>query len=150
MRELTRTALVSFSPAQMFALVDDIARYPEFLPWLTAATELKRTETERVGRLTISRAGLSEEITTRNIVQSPTRLAMQLIEGPFNVLEGTWTFAAIDDDQGIARGTRIKLEVRFEFKSRLTELLLGRVFESSCDTLVDAFTRRAQQIYSRA
>ena len=74
MRELQRSALVAYTPAQMFALVDDIARYPEFLPWLASVQELERTESERVGRLTLSRAGLSEQFTTRNRVQPPGRL----------------------------------------------------------------------------
>jgi len=147
MRELQRSALVPYTPAQMFALVDDIERYPEFLPWLAAASELERTATERVGRLTLSRAGLSEGFTTRNWVQPPGRLEMRLIEGPFNVLEGIWTFDPILDAEGQPRGTRIGLDMRFEFKSRMTELLLGSVFESSCNTLVDAFTKRARAIY---
>jgi coenzyme Q-binding protein COQ10 len=147
MRELTRNAVVPFTPEQMFALVDDIARYPEFLPWLSAAEELNRSDTERVGRLTIARSGMHERFTTRNIVTPPGRLEMRLVEGPFKVLEGIWTFDPILGDQGEVRGTRIALRMRFEFKSRVTEMLLGGLFESSCDKLVDSFTQRARQIY---
>jgi ribosome-associated toxin RatA of RatAB toxin-antitoxin module len=147
MKELERSALVPYTPAQMFALVDDIARYPEFLPWLSAASELERTEFERVGRLTLSLAGFNEHFTTRNFVQPPNRLEMRLVEGPFSVLDGLWIFNPITDDQGQSRGTRVVLKMRFEFKNRLTEMLLGRVFESSCDKLVDAFTKRARTIY---
>lgn len=147
MRELTRSALVPYSTAQMFALVDDIARYPEFLPWISAAAELERSQTERVGRLTIARAGISEQITTRNIVAPPSTLTMQLVEGPLKSMIGTWSFEAIADAGGIAQGTRVKLHVRLEFKNRFTELLLSRVIETSCDALVDAFARRARQLY---
>ncbi len=150
MRELTRNALVPFTPEQMFALVDDIARYAEFLPWLSAAEELERTDRERVGRLTLARGGLHESFTTRNTVTPPGRLEMRLIEGPFKVLEGIWTFDPVLSDQGVVRGTRIGLAMRFEFKSRITEMLLGHVFESSCDKLVDAFTQRARQVYGQA
>ena len=146
MREMQRSALVPHTPAQMFALVDDIARYPEFLPWLSAAQELERTESERVGRLTLSRAGLSEQFTTRNRVQPPGRLEMHLLEGPFKSLEGVWTFDAILDE-GQLRGTRIGLVMRFEFKNKMTEMLFGPLFESSCDKLVDAFTKRARAVY---
>src|SRR5690349_23265624 len=100
MREMQRSALVPYTPAQMFALVDDIARYTEFLPWLSAAAELERTESERVGKLTLARAGMSEHFTTRNRVQPPNRLEMHLIEGPFKALEGVWTFAPILDAEG--------------------------------------------------
>ena len=148
MRELNRNALVPYTPEQMFALVDDIARYPEFLPWLSAAEELRRADCERIGRLTIARAGLHGQFTTRNTVVPPDRLEMRLVDGPFKVLEGNWTFDAVRDDRGAVRGTRIALQMRFEFKSRTTEILLGGMFESSCDKLVDAFTQRARAIYA--
>jgi len=147
MRELQRSALVPYTPAQMFALVDDIERYPEFLPWLTAASELERTSSERIGQLTLSRAGFSERFTTGNRVEPPGRLEMRLIDGPFKTLEGVWTFDAISDEQGQPRGTRIGLNMRFEFKNRITETVLGPIFESSCNTLVDAFTKRARAVY---
>jgi len=146
MREIQRSALVAYTPAQMFALVDDIERYTEFLPWVSGATLLERTETERVGRLEMSRAGLREKFTTRNVVAPPGRLEMKLLDGPFNMLEGVWTFDAIGEE-GVPRGTRIGLALRFEFKSRVTDLLLAPKFASSCDTVVDAFVKRAKTVY---
>jgi coenzyme Q-binding protein COQ10 len=135
----------------MFALVDDIERYTEFLPWVSGAQLLDRTERERTGRLEMSRAGLREQFTTRNIVVPPGRLEMRLLDGPFRVLEGVWTFDAILDQTAgeaqVARGTRIGLALRFEFKSRMTDLLLASKVVSSCDTLVDAFAKRARDIY---
>jgi len=154
MREISRSALVPYTPAQMFALVDDIERYTEFLPWVSSAQVVERTESERTGRLEMSRAGLRERFTTRNVVTPPGRLEMRLLDGPFRMLEGVWTFDAILDpsvgvDQ-LARGTRIGLALRFEFKSRVTDLLLGPKIASSCDTLVDAFVKRARDIYGVA
>jgi ribosome-associated toxin RatA of RatAB toxin-antitoxin module len=147
MRELNRNALVPYTPEQMFALVDDIPRYTEFLPWLSAAEELQRTESERVGRLTIARVGISGQFTTRNQVSPPGRLEMRLLDGPFKTLEGTWSFVPIVDAQGTVRGTNISLMMRFEFNNRMTELLLGKIFETSCDRLVSAFTQRAKALY---
>jgi ribosome-associated toxin RatA of RatAB toxin-antitoxin module len=138
----------------MFALVDDIERYTEFLPWVSGAQIVERTESERIGRLEMSRAGLREQITTRNIVTPPGRLEMHLIDGPFRVLEGVWTFDAIFDQTGgearVARGARIGFALRFEFKSRMTDMLLASKVASSCDTLVDAFVKRARDIYGVA
>jgi ribosome-associated toxin RatA of RatAB toxin-antitoxin module len=146
MREIQRSALVAYTPAQMFALVDDFERYAEFLPWVSAAQLLERTDSERVGRLEVSRAGLREQFTTRNTVTPPSRLEMKLLDGPFRLLEGAWSFDPIGDAQA-PRGTRIGLVLRFEFKNRMTDLLLASKFASSCDTLVDAFVKRARDIY---
>jgi ribosome-associated toxin RatA of RatAB toxin-antitoxin module len=138
----------------MFALVDDVERYTEFLPWVSGAQILERTENERVGRLEMSRAGLREQFTTRNVVTPPSRLEMRLLDGPFRVLEGVWTFDAILDQTGgelqAARGTRIAFALRFEFKSRISDMLLAPKVASSCDTLVDAFVKRAREIYGAA
>jgi ribosome-associated toxin RatA of RatAB toxin-antitoxin module len=138
----------------MFALVDDFERYTEFLPWVSRAQLLERTELERVGRLEMSRAGLHEQFTTRNVVTPPGRMEMRLLDGPFRVLEGVWTFDTIrDQSQGeaaAARGTRIAFALRFEFKSRITDMLLGPKVAASCDTLVDAFVKRAREIYGVA
>jgi ribosome-associated toxin RatA of RatAB toxin-antitoxin module len=146
MREIQRSALVPYTPAQMFALVDDFERYSEFLPWVSAAQLLERTDSERIGRLEMSRAGLREQFTTRNIVAPPGRLEMKLLDGPFRVLEGVWTFDALGEETA-PRGARIGLALRFEFKNRMTDLLLAPKFASSCDTLVDAFVKRARAIY---
>jgi len=145
-RAIQRSALVPYSPEQMFALVDDIERYTEFLPWVASAAVLERTESERLGRLEMMRSGLREQFTTRNLIAPPARLEMRLVEGPFRVLEGIWTFDAIGDAQA-TRGTRVGLAMRFEFKSKMMDILLAPKFASSCDTLVDAFAKRAKQVY---
>lgn len=147
MREIQRSALVPFTPEQMFALVDDIERYAEFLPWVVAAKVIERSETERVGQLTVARAGLKEQFTTRNTVGPPQRLAMKLVDGPFSVLEGLWTFEAIGEPDA-PRGTRINLVLRIEFKNRLLDMMLASKVASSCDTVVDAFVKRARAIYA--
>lgn len=146
MREIQRSALVPYTPEQMFALVDDIESYAEFLPWVSGATLLERTERERLGRLEMMRAGLSEQFTTRNVIAPPGRLEMRLVDGPFRVLEGIWTFDAIGDVHA-PRGTKVALDLRFEFKSKVMDILLAPKFASSCDTLVDAFAKRARQVY---
>lgn len=146
MREIQRSALVPYTPEQMFALVDDIERYTEFLPWVSGAHVLERTESERLGRLEMMRSGLREQFTTRNVVTPPERLEMRLVDGPFRVLEGIWTFDAIGAVRA-PRGTKVALALRFEFKSRMMDILLAPKFASSCDTLVDAFAKRAKQVY---
>lgn len=142
MREITRSALVSYSPAQMYALVVDVERYPEFLPWCVGAELHFRRETELEASLEMERAGRRERFTTRNILLPPGRMDLTLVSGPFRVLEGSWTFDSIAD-----RGTRIGLAMRFEFSSALVGLVFSRAFEQSCSSLIDAFTRRARDVY---
>lgn len=144
MRQVNRTALVGYTPAQMFALVDDIERYPDFVPWVTQAEVLQRQEGEVTARLEMERAGVRERFTTRNRLHQPNRIDLELVDGPFKLLEGQWTFEAIQN-----RGTKIGLLIRFEFANPVTALLLSRSFEKSCAQLVDAFTQRARAVYAK-
>jgi len=150
MRQVSRSALVTHSCAQMFALVEDFERYPEFLPWVTAAKCLSHEGNELIGRLDMERVGVREHFITRNVLDAPHRMDMHLVEGPFKTLEGHWQFTPIVDAQGLAQGTRVQLDIRFEFKNALLEMLLGKVFEASCGSLVEAFTRRAKAVYGPA
>jgi len=147
MREVKRSALVNFSPEQMFALVADFERYPEFLPWVASAVLLSREDNQQVGQLEMLRSGLREKIVTRNTLTQPSHLHMQLVEGPFKTLEGDWHFAAIQDSIGTIQGTRVELHIRFEFKNTMLNMMLGKAFETSCGSLVESFTKRAKQLY---
>jgi ribosome-associated toxin RatA of RatAB toxin-antitoxin module len=142
MREVHRSAIVSYSTEQMFDLVVDVERYPEFLPWCVAATVEERRSDELRATLEMERAGRRERFTTRNRLNPPSRMELALVSGPFRVLEGVWTFIPIAD-----RGSRIALEMRFDFANPLVSLVFSRTFEESCNALIDAFTRRARSVY---
>lgn len=149
MREVIRSALVPQTPAQMFALVEDVERYPEFLPGVVGAKLVERSASELVGMLEMERAGIREKFTTRNTLSHPERIGMKLVNGPFRTLEGEWTFVPIME-AGVVRGTRVGLSIRFEFKNPLASLLLARTFETTFASLIDAFTRRARDVYGAA
>ncbi len=142
MREITRSALVPYTPQQMFALVADVEKYPQFLPWCLGAQIVERTADQIIASLELGKGGLREKFTTRNLLSPPQGMQLQLIDGPFKTLEGAWSFDAIQD-----RGSRIALTMRFEFANPVTALLLSKSFERNLNTLVDAFTARAQSIY---
>ena len=142
MRQVERSALVPYTPAQMFALVQDIEGYPQFVPWVSAAEVISRTESEVIGQLEMERSGLREKFTTRNVLMPPNRMDLKLVDGPFKVLEGIWSFDAIGD-----KGTRIGLNIRFEFANPMLSLMLSKTFEKSCAQLVDAFVARARTVY---
>jgi len=143
MRQVERSALVPYTPSQMFALVEDIERYPQFVPWVSGAELIKRTSGEVVGRLEMERGGFKEKFTTRNLLNPPSAMDLKLVDGPFKLLEGRWSFEPIAD-----RGTRISLSIRFEFANPMLSLLLSKSFEKSCSELVDAFVARARSVYA--
>jgi ribosome-associated toxin RatA of RatAB toxin-antitoxin module len=143
MQLVERTALVTFSPAQMYALVCDVARYPEFLPWCTAARVEEQSAAEQLATVKVARGLLQTEFTTRNALEPDARIEMRLVRGPFRELLGVWRFEPIG-----TRGTRVSFRVEFEFKNRVSAAAFNAVFESLCGTIVDAFVQRAQKIYA--
>jgi ribosome-associated toxin RatA of RatAB toxin-antitoxin module len=126
----------------MFALVNDVARYPDFLPWCNGARVEDVSATERLASVKVARGVLRTEFTTRNELTPDARILMHLVDGPFKNLTGEWRFDAIG-----RRGSRVSFRVEFEFKSRLTAAAFNAIFESLCGTIVDAFVQRAQKIY---
>jgi ribosome-associated toxin RatA of RatAB toxin-antitoxin module len=140
MREVKRSALIAESPARMYALINDIDRYPEFVPWCTAARVESRKEGEIVATLAIKRGPLRAEFTTRNLLEPGKRVLMQFVSGPFSVLEGLWTLTPLGD-----LGCRVELEMRFEFANRVAGTLFAPLFEDTAASLVDAFVKRARE-----
>ena len=143
MQVVERSALVTYTAAQMFALVNDVARYPEFLPWCVGARVEEVSPTERIAALQVSRGVLQTDFTTRNTLVQDAQIHMQLMHGPFRNLTGEWRFEPI-----ATRGSRVYFRMEFEFKNRLSATAFNAVFESLCGTIVDAFVQRAQTIYS--
>ena len=140
MREVKRSALIAESPARMYRLINDIERYPEFVPYCTSARVDSRKDNEVVATLAIRRGPLRAEFTTRNLLEPDRRVLMQFVSGPFRVLEGLWTLTALGD-----LGCRVELEMRFEFSNRVTGAMFEPLFESTAGSLVDAFVKRARE-----
>jgi ribosome-associated toxin RatA of RatAB toxin-antitoxin module len=145
MREVTRSALVPYSAEQMFALVEDIERYPEFVPWISGAQKLHATPDEVTGKLEMHKAGVRETFTTRNFLKRPGEMLMTLVDGPFKTFEGRWTFTPLGE-----KGVKVGLTIRFEFANALLGMLLSRTFEKNCGEMIDAFVARARAVYGKA
>jgi ribosome-associated toxin RatA of RatAB toxin-antitoxin module len=141
-REIKRTALVTFTPEQMFDLVVDVERYREFLPWVAGAEVHEKTERDLQASLVMERAGIRQSFTTRNVMQRPDWMSLELVNGPFKQLQGLWTFTAIGTS-----GTRIVLDMKFEFANPVASMLFGRAFEQSVGELIDAFVARAKKVH---
>jgi ribosome-associated toxin RatA of RatAB toxin-antitoxin module len=139
MREVKRSALVSQPPARVFTLINDIERYPEFLPWCTHARVLSRTPQQIVATLGVRQGALTGEFTTRNTLVPDSGVHMHLVSGPFRTLEGEWRLSPI-----AAHGCQVEFAVKFEFKNRLSGRLFEPLFAQTIGSLVDAFVQRAR------
>ena len=141
MRYVDRSALVPYSAAQMFALVDDVPAYSDFLPWCQDATEVSRDAGQVIARLKVGFESLNTEFTTANTLMPDTAIAMRLQDGPFSELAGQWEFEQVGE-----AGCQVSLKMQFEFANATQDLLLGASFEKICDQLIDAFIKRAHSI----
>jgi len=142
MREVRRSALLPFTSAQMYELVADVRRYPEFLPWCTSAEVIDEDGENVTARLGLGLGPVRSSFTTRNHLVPGQAMEMRLVEGPFTALEGRWEFSPIGD-----AGTRAHLKLRFETSGPIGGIVFGAAFEQVCNQLVDAFGRRARQVY---
>ena len=145
MRQLRRSALVAATPARMFELINEVERYPEFVPGCAAAQVLSRTASEIQARLTVGRGPLRTAFTTRNHLVPDQQVRMELVEGPFRSLRGLWNLVPVTQpgsDEIV--GCRVSLELDFEPKSGLAGLALAPLMEQTVNSLVDAFVSRAQ------
>ncbi len=143
MHIVNRNALVPYSAAQMYALVKDVEAYPSFLPWCNDAEVHVREPDLIEASLELHRHGISKRFRTRNALRENESLGIELVNGPFRRLSGGWLFQSLGDD-----GSKVSLELEFEFESRSLELIFGRFFEKTCNSLVYSFTERASRIYT--
>jgi ribosome-associated toxin RatA of RatAB toxin-antitoxin module len=140
--EVNRSVLVGYSPGQMFALVDRVEDYPGFLPWCGGVTLLHRDADVTRAAILINYRGIRQSFTTENAKQAPDEMRIRLLEGPFRSLEGSWRFTGL-----AGRGCKVELSLNYEYSSRILEKLIGPVFNHIASTLVEAFVKRAGQVY---
>lgn len=144
MRKVQRSALVQYSAAQMYSLVDDVESYPQFLPWCRSTTLHSRVGSVVEATLELHRAEMSKHFRTRNTATGTHCIDMQLVDGPFRHLAGRWLFTQLGD-----AGSKVSLDLEFEFSNAAMDLIFGVFFEETCNTLVDAFTRRADFVFAQ-
>ncbi len=142
---IDRSALVGHSAQNMYALVADVASYPQFLPWCERAVVSVNEPDRTVAALHVNFRGLKQRFTTENLNQPGTRIDMKLVSGPFRSLEGCWLFTRLSEN-----GCRVELSLRYEFSSALLEKTAGPAFHHIADSFVDAFVRRADTRFGNA
>ncbi|WP_133013408.1 type II toxin-antitoxin system RatA family toxin [Marinomonas flavescens] len=141
MSHIERFAHVEYSCEQMFALVNDIDGYPEFLPGCLDSSLISRTPTEIVASLVVGKGPVRQAFTTKNFLQESNRIEMTLVKGPFKKLHGVWTFTELSPNR-----CKIALSIEFELSGML-KFAFGSVFSQIANTMVDAFGKRAKVVY---
>ena len=131
-----------FTSGQMFALVNDVESYPEFLPWCSAAGIEGTGENHLVATITLSLGKIQQSVTTRNTLQPGKRIDMELVRGPLRHMRGAWRFDDVDSSN-----CRVSLDLNFEFNNRILKLALDKAFGHLSYASVDAFRNRARQVY---
>jgi ribosome-associated toxin RatA of RatAB toxin-antitoxin module len=139
---IEKSVLVEYPAEKMYALVADVERYPEFLPWCGGTRVRERDEGGVHARVTIDFRGIRQHFTTHNTAHAPTIIEMKLVEGPFRDLDGSWRFKPLGED-----ACKIEFRLHYEFSSKLLERLVGPVFHYIANSLVEAFVKRAQQLH---
>ena len=143
MAQVNKTVLVGFSAAQMYALVDAVEQYPEFLPWCGGIDLIQRDDVTTTATLHIAYHGIKQQFTTENKKTYPSLMEIRLKDGPFKHLEGLWKFIALSDT-----ACKIEFQLNYEFSNGLLERIIAPVFSHIANTFVDGFVTRAEQVYA--
>ncbi len=142
MTKVSRSAVVPFSPAEMYRLVNAIDTYPRFLPACHDARIWSQTDDEIKASLTLQKGPLKMTFTTRNHLNPDKRIDMKLEDGPFKRLDGVWSFEPMGEG-----GCVVTFKLDYEFTNKILKATAGKLFEPVAGSLVDAFCRRARQVY---
>ncbi len=142
MPTMNKVAVVPYTQEQMYALVDDVEGYSQFVPLCTRSEVLDRSEDELHGKLTFAKGGMEKSFSTINRLQPHKMIELRLLDGPFKQLEGFWRFEEMDD-----AGCRVMLDLEYEFSSKLIAIMFGPIFQQISTTLVDVFVDRANAIH---
>ena|SRR3990167_5207030 len=143
MNKLSKSALVPYTARQMFELVNGIEDYPRFLPWCHTSKIISRTEQEVVATLEVNWKGIHKNFTTSNRLFPHERMEISLVNGPLQHLEGIWNFHPLD-----AHACKVLLDLEFAFAGSFIDRFFEPVFQHIASTLVDAFCKRAAELYS--
>lgn len=145
MPTVRKSAIVPSTCAEMFALVEDIESYPEFLPWCAGTEVLERDGSTTRARLDVSYHGLKTHLATRNRNHPPDRIELAFEDGPFERFGGEWKFTPLGGD-----GCKVELSLDYDFSSKALATLLGPLFGDIADTMVESFVQRAQSMADRS
>jgi ribosome-associated toxin RatA of RatAB toxin-antitoxin module len=145
MKTVHKSVLIWYSAQEMFSLVTKVEDYPQFLPWCDRARVLETDEQGMTAEIGISFSGLRQTFTTRNAHEPGRKVGMKLVNGPFSNLDGEWSFIPVGD--AAQRACKVDLKLRYGFDNAALAALVGPVFDKIAGSLVDAFVKRAEEVY---
>lgn len=140
--KVQRSAILPYSSEQMYAVINDVRSYPEFLNWCSAATVHRESSSTQVAELTIAYRKLAFSFSTENTLTQNENIQMQLVAGPFKDLSGHWALQSLGDS-----ACKVSLQMGFTFDNPITHRLFAKVFQSVVSAQVDAFQKRAEHVY---
>jgi ribosome-associated toxin RatA of RatAB toxin-antitoxin module len=144
MAQVNKTVLIHHTAEEMFALVDDVKKYPEFLPWCGGVDLIAQDTQSTTATLHIAYHGLRQKFTTENHKTYPSQMDIQLKNGPFKHLEGVWKFIPLNDE-----ACKIEFMLNYEFANGFLEKIIAPVFSHIANTFVDGFVARADVVYKK-
>jgi ribosome-associated toxin RatA of RatAB toxin-antitoxin module len=147
MKHVRKTVLLWYSPVEMYELVTDVLDYPSFLPWCDKAEVLEHHEDGITARLGLAYMGVRHAFTTRNLHVTGASVTVQLVDGPFSLLDGTWLFHPLGRPGSEEQACKIEFDLRYAFSSKALETVVSPVFDKVANTFVDSFVRRAEDVY---
>lgn len=156
MKHVHKSALLWYSPREMYGLVTNVQDYPQFLPWCDRAEVLQTHDDGVTARVHIAFAGVHQAFTTRNVHAPGRSVIMRLVDGPFSHLEGTWEFLPLqkpqhgsvpDHDPSDSPACKVEFSLSYAFSSRALSLVVSPVFDRIANTFVEAFVKRAEQVH---
>jgi ribosome-associated toxin RatA of RatAB toxin-antitoxin module len=142
MPQISRSALIGYSAQQMFDLVNDIEQYPQFMQGCRAARVVSSSPTEMVGELSLAKAGITQTFTTRNVLDAPKSIDMQLQEGNFSHFSAVWYFDSLTES-----ACKVRFEMSFAFSNSLLDMTVGKLVSGAANSLVDTLVDRAKLVY---
>lgn len=145
MKTVKKSVLIWYSPQEMYLLVTGVKHYPEFLPWCDQARVVSSDDAGMTAEVGIAFSGIRQTFTTRNVHLADRQVRIELVNGPFSHLDGEWDFLPLGD--GAQRACKVELTLRYKFANATLGKLIGPVFDKIASSLVDAFVKRAGQVY---
>ncbi|MDM0057461.1 type II toxin-antitoxin system RatA family toxin [Variovorax fucosicus] len=147
MKTVHKSVLIWYSAEEMYALVTDVAKYPEFLPWCDRSRVIEEDEAGMTAEVGLGFGGIHQSFTTRNTHVPGREVRLKLVSGPFSTLDGVWKFLPVGDKA--ERACRIDLNLSYGFSNFGLQTLIGPMFDTIASSLVEAFVKRAEQVYGK-
>lgn len=144
MSDISRSALLPYPAQAVFELINDIEAYPHYMDGCVGAEVLSNDAGEMVARLDLSRGGLSQSFTTRNVLEAPKSVTLNLVDGPFERFQGTWTLLQLNES-----ACKVSLHLKFKLSNAVLSAAAKQLFNSVANDLVDAMVKRANEVYGQ-